>query len=104
MDSGLHFAEEVVTEPDPTHIQVETQLLVLVQPIHVPLPQLAGVLFEGQGRRRPHAVVGGGRIGEGGRRDLMRHPQMGGGMREKRWAGLVSEGVWGELEREAGGD
>lgn len=62
LEPGLHFAEEFVGEADPAHVQVQAQILVLVQPIHVPLPQLAGVLLEGR-RRRPHGVVSGGRIG-----------------------------------------
>uniref|UniRef100_A0A0E0M262 DUF834 domain-containing protein n=1 Tax=Oryza punctata TaxID=4537 RepID=A0A0E0M262_ORYPU len=41
----LHPAEELLREPHPAHVHEQAELLVLVQPLHVPLPQLDWVLF-----------------------------------------------------------
>ena len=44
--AGLYFTGELVGEPDPAHVQVESQLLVLVKPHHVAPPQRVWLLLE----------------------------------------------------------
>ena len=40
----LHPPQELLGEPDPAHVDEQPQLLVLVQPLHVAVPQPDGVL------------------------------------------------------------
>jgi len=49
---GLHFRYELVREPDATHVQVQTQFSVLVQPIHVPPPQRTRIFLQPISRHR----------------------------------------------------
>lgn len=43
---GLHFRNELVRKSDPTHIQKQPELLVLVQPVNVPPPQRMRILHQ----------------------------------------------------------
>lgn len=56
LQPGFHLPDKLVGEPDPAHVHEQPQLLVLVQPVHVPPPELDGILLE----RRPGRGEGGG--------------------------------------------
>lgn len=43
LQSRFHFLKKFVSKSNPAHVQVESQFLVLVQPIHVSLPQGLGI-------------------------------------------------------------
>ena len=90
----LHPAEELLREPDPAHVHEQAELLVLVQPLHVPLPQLDRVLLH---RAAGAAVLPrpGGERRRRGRGGLLLRRGRGG-------AGEVRDGVGG-AEAEVGG-
>jgi len=46
LEPGLHLRDELVSETDPAHVQVQPQILVLVQPVHVPPPQRTRVFLQ----------------------------------------------------------
>lgn len=46
LETGLHLVNELVGEPDPTDIEVESELLVLVKPVNVSPPQSMGIFVQ----------------------------------------------------------
>jgi hypothetical protein len=51
LQERLHPVEEVVGEPHPADVDEEAQLLVLVEPLDVAVPELDRVLLDGGGGR-----------------------------------------------------
>lgn len=46
LEPWLHLLHEIIAETNPAHVQQQPQLLVLVQPLQVPIPQLEGILLQ----------------------------------------------------------
>lgn len=61
LDPWLHPLKELVREPHPADIEVESQLLVLVEPVDVTVPEVDRVLLDG-----PRLLLHRGRGGAGG--------------------------------------
>lgn len=98
LQSGLHLPDKLIGEPDPAHVQEQPQLLVLVQPVYVPPPQLDGVLLESRPRR------GEGRGAEARRGLTGDGPGWGWAAREGDREGAAVEGQGGAAAAAAGLD